>query len=73
MTIKEYIKKYNITYRELAKRLGISATYLSDLSKGRRLTMSGEVANRFNQIAPEIEIILEQKTIYKVRSGERIS
>lgn len=67
VTIREYIFKNNISYRQLAKQLGISHTYLYDLSKSRRKTISEEVANRFKAIAPEIDMTVETKQYYRIR------
>lgn len=67
MTIREYIFKNNISYRQLAKQLGISHTYLYDLSKSKRKTISEEVANRFKAIAPEIDVMVETKKYYRIR------
>lgn len=66
MTIREYVLKNNISYRELARKLNISVVYLCDLAKGRRKTISEKVANRFKEVAPEIEIIEETRKYYKV-------
>lgn len=66
MTIKEYVLKNNISYRELARRLNISVTYLCDLSEGKRETTSEKMANRFKKVAPEIEMTEEIRKIYKV-------
>ena len=67
VTIREYIFKNNISYRQLAKQLGISHTYLYDLSKSKRKTISEEVANRFKAIAPEIGVMVETKKYYRIR------
>lgn len=67
VTIREYIFKNNISYRQLAKQLGISHTYLYDLSKSKRKTISEEVANRFKAIAPEIDVMVETKKYYRIR------
>lgn len=69
MTIKEYVKINNISYRELARRLNISVTYLCDLSKGNRQTISEQVANKLKEVAPEIDIILEIKKIYRLKEN----
>lgn len=70
MTIEQYVNKFNISYRELAKRLEISAPYLLDLKNGRRKTISEKVGNKFKEVAPEIDIIKEQKIIYKIKEIE---
>ena len=69
MTIKEYVLKNNISYRELARRLNISVVYLCDLATGKRKTISEKVANIFKEVAPEIEIEIteEIRKYYKVR------
>ena len=67
MTIREYVFKNNISYRQFAKQLNISQAYLCDLSKGRRETVSEEVANRFKAIAPEIDITVEIRKYYRIR------
>lgn len=41
MTIREYVFKNNISYRELARRLNISVVYLCDLAKGRKRAILG--------------------------------
>lgn len=66
MTIQEYVSKNNISYRELARRLNISVTYLCDLAKKRKKTISEKVANKFKEVAPEIELIEETRKIYKL-------
>lgn len=66
MTIREYVFKNNISYRELARRLNISVVYLCDLAKGRRRTISEKLANKFKEVAPEIEITEEIRKYYKV-------
>ncbi len=70
MTIEQYVNKYKISYRELAKRLEISAPYLLDLKNGRRKTISEKVGDKFKEVAPEIDIIKEQKIIYKIKESE---
>lgn len=70
MTIEQYINKYNISYRELARKLEISAPYLLDLKNGRRKSISEKVANKFKEVAPEIDIIKEQKIVYKIKENE---
>ena len=67
VTIREYVFKNNISYRQLARQLNISQAYLCDLSKGRRETISEEVANRFKAIAPEIDITVETRKFYRIR------
>ena len=66
MTIQEYVSKNNISYRELARRLNISVVYLCDLVKERRKTISEKLANKFKEVAPEIEIMEETRKIYKI-------
>ena len=72
MTIEQYVNKYNISYRELARRLEISAPFLIDLKNGRRKTISEKVGDKFKKVAPEIDIIKEQKIVYKIK-GEWIN
>lgn len=67
MTIEQYVNKYNISYRELARRLEISAPFLIDLKNGRRKTISEKVGDKFKKVAPEIDIIKEQKIVYKIK------
>lgn len=69
MTIKEYVKIKKISYRELARRLNISVTYLCDLSKGKRKTISEQVFNKFKKNAPEIDIIVETKKYYRIKEN----
>lgn len=45
MTIEQYVKENSISYRELARKLEISAPYLLNLKNGRRKTISEKVAN----------------------------
>ena len=66
MNIKEYLLKENISLRELARRLGISATYLADLRDGRRKTISYKTYIKFLTTAPEININKIKKVIYKM-------
>lgn len=66
MNIQEYLKYKNISLRALAKEIGISPQYLCDLSRGRRKTISAKVAERFQMVAPEIEIIIEHRTCYRL-------
>ena len=47
MTIEQYVKENNISYRELARKLEISAPFLIDLKNGRRKSISEKVANKF--------------------------
>lgn len=66
MNIKEYLKTKNISLRELARKLEISPTYLSDLRDGKRKSISEKVYKKFCIIAPEIDIKAEEKIIYKM-------
>ena len=70
MTIEQYVKENNISYRELARKLEISAPFLIDLKNGRRKSISEKVANKFKKVAPEIDIIKEQKIVYKIKESE---
>ena len=70
MTIKQYLKKENISLRELARRLNISAVYLSDLRDRKRQTISKKVADKFKEVAPEIDITEEEKIIYKIKEAK---
>ena len=70
MSISEYLEKHNISLRELARRLEISQTYLADLRDGKRKTISENLAYKFKEIAPEITIIKEVKSIYKVEGDK---
>lgn len=66
MTIREYVFKYNITYTELAKRLNISTSYLYNLSEGKRKYISEKLANKFKEVAPEIDIKKETRVYFKI-------
>lgn len=67
VTIREYVFRNNISYKQLAKQLNISQAYLCDLSKGRRETISENLANRFKEVAPEIDITTEIRKYYKIK------
>lgn len=68
MTIEQYVKEKNISYRELARRLGISRQTLLDL-KNRKYSglMKEKVGNKFLEVAPEIDIVKEVKIFYRIK------
>lgn len=67
MTIEQYINKYNISYRELARRIGISVTYLINLKNGANSLINEKIGERFKEIAPEIDIKKEVKYFYRIK------
>ena len=69
MTIREYVEINKISYRELARRLNISVVYLCDLRDKRRKNISEQLANKFKEVAPEIDIMTEIKKVYKLKEN----
>lgn len=56
--IKKFREKKNLSIRELARRTGLTASYISNLEKGRRNNPSKEtmekIAEALDKTVPEI-------------------
>lgn len=48
MNLKEYMTKYNINYRELAKRSGVHYTTIFSFLSGRTRTFRPEIAQKLH-------------------------
>lgn len=51
LRIKNKRKEYNLTQNELAIKVGVSRSYISDIENGR-LIPSGKIILKINQILP---------------------
>jgi hypothetical protein len=72
MTIQEYMKKNNETYRSLSEKFGISHTYLCNVAKGWNVYISEDLARKIKAIAPEIDIGIEYEPKYFLYKGDDI-
>ncbi len=50
--------EYDVTQKEIAKRLGVSATYISDIINGR-LPFTDQLREKLNKEFPESEMVFE--------------